>query len=273
MTVVQATANQSAQQLTGRNYLSYSAISTYQRCPLAYYFRYVAALPEQAVSSSLVFGGAVHRAVEHHFRQLLAGAAAPSLEMLMDEYLAAWEQYDLQTVRFGKDENRADLATLAERMLTAFQGSPLARPQGIVLAVEEELRGSLVAGCPDLLGRLDLIVEQGDDLVVTDLKTSRTRWTADHVEESAAQLLLYHELVRQFVPQSQVRLQFAVVTKTRQPAMDILPVPADGQQIERSKRTVERVWRAIEAGSFYPAPSPLQCPGCPFRDACRAWPA
>jgi len=34
---------------------------------------------------------------------------------------------------------------------------------------------------------------------------------------------------------------------------------------------VEHVWRAIEAGHFYPAPSAMNCPACPFRDACRAW--
>ena len=34
--------NEQARQLTGRDYLSYSAISTYQKCPLRYYFIYVA---------------------------------------------------------------------------------------------------------------------------------------------------------------------------------------------------------------------------------------
>lgn len=41
-----------------RDYLSYSAITTYQGCPLRYYFRYIAGLPERIVSSNLVFGAA-----------------------------------------------------------------------------------------------------------------------------------------------------------------------------------------------------------------------
>lgn len=34
---------------------------------------------------------------------------------------------------------------------------------------------------------------------------------------------------------------------------------------------VERVWRAIEGGQFYPAPSVMSCSGCGYREACRAW--
>lgn len=66
-------------------------------------------------------------------------------------------------------------------------------------------------------------------------------------------------------------MQFAVLTKTKQPAIDVHEVPADRRQIDRTKRIVERVWRAIEAEHFYPAPSPMQCPSCPFPKPCRDW--
>ena len=48
-------------------------------------------------------------------------------------------------------------------------------------------------------------------------------------------------------------------------------VRANPQQIDRVKRIVERVWGAIESGIFYPNPSAMQCPACPFRHACRSW--
>jgi len=100
---------------------------------------------------------------------------------------------------------------------------------------------------------------------------SRSRWSRDQVEESAGQLLLYSELVRSLAPRKRLRLQFAVLTKAKQPALDLHEVPADRQRIDRTKRIVERVWKAIEAGSFYPAPSPMSCPICPFRQPCRGW--
>jgi len=75
--ITPANPNQIAEALTGRNYTSFSAITTYQACPLRYFFRYVEGLPEETVGSSLVFGGAIHSALEAHFRELLAGNSAP----------------------------------------------------------------------------------------------------------------------------------------------------------------------------------------------------
>lgn len=46
-----------------RDYLSYSAVRTFQSCPLKYRFRYVDGLHEDSVSSSLIFGSAIHAAV------------------------------------------------------------------------------------------------------------------------------------------------------------------------------------------------------------------
>ncbi len=74
----------------------------------------------------------------------------------------------------------------------------------------------MIDGCPDLLGRLDLLVETDDALVVTDLKTSRSRWSGEQVEDQSAQLLLYSELVSRLSPGKRVRLQFAVLTKTKE---------------------------------------------------------
>lgn len=254
-----------------RDYLSYSAISLYQSCPLRYYFRYVAGLPERTVSANLVFGSAVHRAVEHHFNELLAGNEPPTVDALIGEYDRHWQEADPQTVQFGKDDDVESLGQLAQKMFGAFQASPLASPTGQIIGVEEELRGQVVRGCPDILGRIDLLVETAEELVVTDLKTSRSRWSRDQADDSAGQLLLYHELVRDFAPRKRVRLQFAVLTKTKEPVMDVHEVPVNQKRIDRTKRIVERVWKAIDSQAFYPAPSPMQCPSCSFREQCRAW--
>ena len=68
-----------------------------------------------------------------------------------------------------------------------------------------------------------------------------------------------------------IRLQFIVVTKAKTPEVLRYEVPADPRWIERTKRFVENVWRAIDAGCFFPAPSAMRCPGCPYRDPCRCW--
>jgi len=254
-----------------RDYLSYSALSLFQSCPLRYYFRYIAGLQERTVSASLVFGSAMHRAVQHHFEQLLAGGPPPDLDTLLTVYQDAWRARDLQAVRFDNGTTLDSLGRLADRLLRTFQRSDFAHPQGHILAIEEEFRDRLIPGGPDLLARVDLVIDTEDALVVSDFKTARTQWSWGQVHESATQLLLYSELVKPLANGKPLRLEFAVLTKTKVPALTIHPVEVDDHQVERMKRLFERVWRAIQAGHFYPSPSHLNCPTCPFREPCRAW--
>ena len=261
-----------AETLTSRDYISFSAISAYRMCPLRYLLKYVEGLPEETVSASLVLGGAIHSAVEHHCNELMVGNPAPDQDTLLSVFWDAWrDRGEEAEIQFGKNEDVNSIAKTADRVLTAFRQSDLAQPQGRILGVEEPLRGELVPGVPDLLARIDLIVESEDAVTVTDLKTARSRWTANQAEDSGEQLLLYSELVRHLVPGKEIRLEFAVITKTAKPIAERLPVTFDSQRISRTKRVVERVWRAIEAGHFFPSPSPIACGSCPFRDPCRRW--
>jgi RecB family exonuclease len=254
-----------------RDYLSYSAVSTFQQCPLRYYFKYVLGLPEKTVAASLVFGAAIHAAVQFHFEQLLAGNPAPDLDTLLEVFQDSWRLREGQNVQFTKGEDINTLGRLADRMLLAFRQSDFARPQGIIVGVEEELRGTVIAGCPDLLARLDLIVDTGEALVITDFKTSRHSWSSEQTGDAAPQLLLYSEVAKDLAEGKPVKLQFAVMTKTKVPELAIHPVPVDAQQVERTKRLVERVWQAIQGRAFYPSPSALNCSTCAFRKPCAAW--
>jgi CRISPR/Cas system-associated exonuclease Cas4 (RecB family) len=85
--------------------------------------------------------------------------------------------------------------------------------------------------------------------------------------------LLYSQLVSDFAPGKRVRIEFAVLTKTKEVSIDRHSTLALPRQVERSKRVVERIWKAIEAEHYYPAPSSMNCAGCPFRRPCREWPA
>ena len=268
---LESSPNAVAERLTGRDYVSFSALTTYRQCPLRYFFKYVVGLPEEIVSANLVFGGAIHRAAEFHFRELLAGNPRPNLDALLSEYQDAWREHAEQQIQFGKGDDVNTLGSLAERVLAAFRHSDFASPAGTILGVEEELRGQVAQGCPDLLARVDLIVDEGDALVVTDLKTARSRWSNGQVEASAEQLLLYHELASALVPGRPVQLEFAVVTKTKTPIIERYPVAVDQMQLQRTKTVVDRVWRAIEAEHFFPAPSPMNCSSCPYREPCQAW--
>ena len=79
------------------------------------------------------------------------------------------------------------------------------------------MRGELIPGLPDLLGRVDLLLETDEHVIIQDFKTARSAWSSEKAEESAEQLLLYGDLVRRLVPGKALRLRFAVITKTKDP--------------------------------------------------------
>jgi len=264
-------ANETARALTGRDYVSWSALSTFRTCPLRYKFRYVDGLPEESVSSALVFGTGIHTAIEQHFQALLAGDEQPDVERLMFAYRSAWLPHEPDAISFGTKETRESLDDLASRMLTAFLASPMAKVRGRVLGVEEEIRGMLVEGVPDLYGRVDLMTEDEDSLVITDIKTSRGKWSPEQVEDSGEQLLLYSKLASEISPGKKIATRFLVLTKTKEPVVEEHVREVEAGAVKRTLVAVERVWRAIESGAFYPAPSVVACSGCGYREACRAW--
>jgi putative RecB family exonuclease len=256
-----------------RDYISHSAISTYQQCPLRYRFKYVDALPETFVSSNLIFGGAIHSALEFHFTELLCGNEPPTQDLLLDVFQEAWQgrATDYEDIRFGKGEDHNSLSALADRMLTAFRENPASASNDTVIGIEEELRGELIPGVPDLLARIDLLTTTSDALVITDFKTARSRWSQNQAENSSSQLLLYSELARRLLPDRGVRLRFLVLTKTKTPTVEAFDVEVSRRRSRRTIEVVEHTWQAIQAGHFYPAPSPMNCPTCPFRSECNAW--
>jgi putative RecB family exonuclease len=243
----------------------------FQTCPLRYFFKYLERLPEETVSASLVFGSALHRAIEHHFGQLADGRTAPGRDELRDVFWDAWYGHGLMPIQFGRGDNVQTMGALADRLLDLFRTSALAQPGGTIIGIEKELRGQLLPGLPVMVARIDLLVETDDALVLRDFKTARSAWNDDSVADAADQLLLYSELVRPLAGAKPLRLSFLVLTKTKLPTLTEHAVPLEPGQVERSKRIVAAVWRAIQRGHYYPNPSPLNCHACPYRQACRAW--
>jgi putative RecB family exonuclease len=129
----------------------------------------------------------------------------------------------------------------------------------------------LVKGVPDLYGRVDLLTENADSLVITDIKTSRGKWSPEQVEDSGEQLLLYSKLASEISPGKKIATRFLVLTKTKEPVIEEHVREVNPAAVKRTLSGVERVWRAIESGVFYPAPSVVACSGCGYREACRAW--
>ena len=277
--VTQRPANELAVSITGRPYISWSQISCMRRCPQQYAFRYVQKAPPDFLPEALKFGRAIHAAVETHFRGQMEGIHLSTVELLQ-AYRLDWtiaEDWDdpkdaQMPVRFNKGQDAATLADLAGRMLDAFVSSPLARPSGQILAIEETICGAVDDELPDVLARVDMVHADREGLYVVDYKTSRSRWNPAKAREAAEQLILYRGLLAGMARSldKPVRLGFGVLTKAKHPVAEYLAVPDEPGHAERLIATIRQVWSAVVAGNFYPNPSPMNCSTCPYRSRCPA---
>jgi len=266
--------NQLAEQITGRTYLSHSQLSTMRSCPRKFAFLYVEKASADFIPSSLIFGGAIHSALELYFRARLEGLEV-SNGALLSAYHDGWKRQQRNAgedipVRFNKDQDDNSLHSLADRIIASFLASPLASPKGTILGVEEELRVQLDPELPDLLAKVDLVTQTDGCLHVVDFKTSRSRWNEQKAEESGEQLLLYGVTVAGMSRYlgAAVKLHFAIITKAKNPVVQLIPVPTNPERIDALKQSVAAVWSAILAGNFYPSPSPQNCTTCPYRSRC-----
>lgn len=254
-----------------RDYLSYSAVNLYRACPKRFEFKYVLGWPETTVAASLVLGGAFHACLQHYYEQLLMGRDPAGPDELLDIFWDAWHRHGQHTILFNQNENLDTIGPLIDRMLTQFLAHDLARPRGIILGVEEELRGPIVPDCPDVLARLDLLIDVGDAIAVIDFKTSQSRWNERTVMKSAPQLHLYAALAQPLADGKPLHLAFAVMTKAkRTPTLTLHPVPCDPSAVDATLHLVQWTWRAIQRGLFPPKPSPIHCLRCPFQRHCPA---
>ena len=259
--------------IAGRDFISWSQLSTFRQCPLRYRFRYLDKIDPEFVASSLLLGSAIHSAIEFHHRRQLEGGEPATMDELLNEFWEEWRcrAEESPEVRFSRNENFSSIQELASRMLTAFMESEIANPSGVVIVIEDSLRSTILPGRPEFLGIVDLIFVDGQTIVIRDYKTSRSKWKQGTAESSADQLLMYSDLVRSLIPDHAIKLEFAVITKTKSPTIELFQIAADRKRIDRTKQVAASTLDAIDAGIFYPIQSAMNCGGCPYRSACAAW--
>jgi DNA helicase II / ATP-dependent DNA helicase PcrA len=237
-------------------YLSHSSVSDYLDCPAKYRYAHVVRIPTP-VSHQMVYGRALHAAVQVFHRRQLAGRAMEreDLHAALD---GAWESVGFLT-REHEEARRRQAHEAVDRFWDEQQRDP-ARPT----AVEQDF--TVTFGRDRLRGRYDR-VDRDDEgrVVITDYKSSDVRdlATANRRARDSLQLGIYalayeaqhgrlpDELALHFLDSGVVG-RVAPSERRLTKAHDQLTEAADG----------------IRAGRFNPAPSPMRCGYCPFREIC-----
>src|SRR5205823_2208817 len=155
---------------------------------------------EERKSSSLIFGGAIHKAAERLHEAKIEGRKAPMIKSLMAEYDKAWsEEVKIgPEVVYPKDDSADSLRQTAGKMLSVYR-EHFAKQRGEILAIEHEAVVPLVSNAVPLKARIDLVSIEGENLIVEDLKTSKSRYSPAKIAESLPQLIVYSAAVSRMV--------------------------------------------------------------------------
>jgi len=256
-----------------QDHLSFTQISTYLSCPLKYFFSYVEHIPWPFKPEGLVFGSAIHKALEHYYLGRKEGRKAPLVELLAF-YDAAWDKEVAEhTIQYKNGNTPETLRKTAETMLTTFTDT--VRP-GQILAVEESF--SVELADPEsgekinipFEGRIDLIEKTPNGIAVIDHKTAAKAYDQGRIE-SDLQLTAYsYVMSQQGHDPEDITPRFDVLMKNG--ACKFIQYPTNRTRDDYRKffKIARSVIHGIKAEAFYPQKS-WMCNGCVFDKECGKW--
>ena len=236
--------------------LSYGQVSDYLDCPAKYRFGHLIRIPTP-VSHQMVYGRALHAAVQAFHRRQMAGQPMSVAELHV-ELDAAWESTGFLTRDHEQARRNAARDTL-ERFWNAQQTDP-ATPTAV------ELEFAVPFGRDRVRGRYDRVdTDPSGQVTIVDYKSSDVRdaATASRRARESLQLAIYGSAweAQHGSPPGDLVLHF-------------LESGIEGHSSPSPKRlagAAEQVATAadgIRAGRFDANPSPTRCGYCPFREIC-----
>ena len=235
--------------------LSFQQLDDYRTCPLKYRYVHVLRVPLLA-HHRVVFGSAVHKAVQQHFQARLLGREL-SEEELVAAFRAAWVSEG-----FLSREHEEERLRSGEELLRRFHRQDAAAPLRPT-AVEQEF--GFWVGRNKVVGRYDLVVERDGQVAVLDFKTGGVDSepaARERVEESL-QLDVYalaQLRTRRRLP-DRVELRFleSGLHAGRRPTLE---------RAEACEALVRETAGHIRWREFAARPSWRACSQCAFRDIC-----
>lgn len=245
------------------DHLSYSSISTYQRCPRKWKFRYLEKIPTIS-SAPLAFGGAFHNTIEDF---IVEGGD------LLDHWEERWmEKTQEDDVQFDAEEDEA----LYQQGVEMFQspsireGLSKIKPLWIGDTPMVEQKVSLeVENVPvPVIGYVDIIT---DDNLPGDFKTSSRKWGESKAQKEIQPLFYLAALDQAGIELPEWTFRHYVFTKRKYEFQNLESRFNDRQQ-EWLFQMIQNVWRGIENEVFFENPmSDWACSEkfCEYWSLCR----
>ena len=262
-------------------HISYSQIFTYLACSLKYQFQYVEQRPHERVSIALMFGSAIHSAIERYYRSLKENGVPDLL----------WQIQDFFQDHLNADLNSRDIPILYKKE-TPDRESTIQMGKGLLKAFYEgiDLTGFEIAGIElpltarlfnedgqhvdmTVTGIIDLLLKDAQgNIIAIDNKTAKQPYAQATVDEDL-QLTSYAYLLasNKFVfPTADVYCRFDVMRKLKSPKFQQHYTIRTAAQRRRFAKLTNAILAGIDSRIFIPNKS-WMCGDCQFAKACEAW--
>jgi putative RecB family exonuclease len=262
-------------------HISYSQIFTYLACSLKYKFSYVEQRPHERVSIALMFGSAIHSAIERYYRSLKKNGVPDPLWQIQD-FFADSLNADLDNrsvpVLFKKETpDRESTIQMGKGLLTAFYEN-IDLTGFEIIGIELPLTARLFNedGEPmDMVvtGIIDLLLKdtQGN-VIAVDNKTAKQPF-AQATVDADLQLTSYSYLLasnKYVFPTADVYCRFDVMRKLKTPKFQQHYTIRTAAQRRRFAKLTNAILAGIDKRVFIPNRS-WMCSDCQFRRACEDW--
>ena len=245
--------------------LSASKITTYQRCPLQFKYRYVLHVPERP-AMPLDKGRIVHKALEDLGRgQVGAEDAIRAAQDEMDEVRCSHTERDYKHAR-------PTLETAIRNYVTWEAASPV-RPQKI--EVEEKFETTI--GGVRYTGKIDRVESYPDGTYhIVDFKTGSSNITIKSIKEDRAdhtlrdpQACIYAHAAGEKYGSLPTKFAFVYVEQgSRRNGCTIREYDIDGESLENGIKSIEECTQNILNEEFGAKPDGQTCRRCPYRPIC-----
>src|SRR5258706_197574 len=235
--------------------VSHRQVDDYQTCPLKYQFIHILRIPLRQ-HHAVVYGNALHNAVEFYLRRRAAGNYT-SLEDFLRAFANAWRNEGFLTRDHEEQRKRAGIAAL-----TRFYHEEEASGQKPT-DVEREFGFTL--GLDRVRGRFDRVDETPDGLVIVDYKSSDVtdQKKADQRARESLQLKIYalaqFEMTGRLPGRVELRfLESGLVGRHKPTDLDLA----------KAREAIADAARGIRHREFEATPEYQACRYCPYNQIC-----
>ena len=244
---------------------SHSRLSTFEKCPLQYRYRYIDRIRRDVQGIEAFLGNQVHGVLEFLYRELREGRC-PSVDHLIARFNDSWADACSERIRIVKKEFTAEhYRAVGERCIAGYYSSYHPFDQDTTVGLEERVQLSLDPESRyQIQGYIDRLARIGEGIyAIHDYKTSSSL-PSDRMLRRDRQLSFYEMGVRSCYPDArEVRLVWHYLAFDQ----TLISRRTTAELDEHRRRSIQLI-DTIEAATDHPAKESALCRWCDYRDIC-----